>query len=138
MQKDSPDQDIVARAGAPICSTCGDTHMMTLHSDVGDEREVMCTRCPTPCQECRAGGNGPFCGSTPCDCPCHADAWQYKGETSLPSGALQPALDLCFEGMTLVLRAEKGLDWKNVTLPTEVVDVCDEGGRTKESATRNG
>jgi hypothetical protein len=51
----------------PVCSTCNDTHAMTL----GD-RTVMCTRCPTPCQSCRAGGVGPFCGSTPCTCECHA------------------------------------------------------------------
>lgn len=31
----------------------------------------MCTRCPVPCQECRAGGTGAFCGKTPCGCQCH-------------------------------------------------------------------
>lgn len=31
----------------------------------------MCTRCPVPCQECRAGGTGAFCGKTPCECQCH-------------------------------------------------------------------
>lgn len=54
-----------------VCSTCKDTHRMTLHLDNGDEQTVMCTRCPRPCQECRAGGNGPFCEVTPCACPCH-------------------------------------------------------------------
>lgn len=53
--------------GRPVCSTCNDSHAMT----IGD-RTVMCTRCPTPCHACRAGGNGPFCGSTPCPCKCHA------------------------------------------------------------------
>lgn len=53
-----------------VCSTCNDTHRMEL----GD-RVVMCTRCPTPCEQCRqrAPGFGPgaYCGSTPCACACH-------------------------------------------------------------------
>jgi len=48
------------------CSSCKDTRTMTLR-----EQEVMCTRCPTPCQGCRASGNGPFCETTPCPCRCH-------------------------------------------------------------------
>lgn len=55
----------------PVCSTCGDTHRMTL----GD-REVMCTRCPTPCEACRVrhrgSGAGAYCSATPCSCGCHA------------------------------------------------------------------
>lgn len=50
----------------PVCSVCGDTHQMQL----GD-REVMCTHCPVPCAFCRAGGNGPYCTTTPCRCHCH-------------------------------------------------------------------
>ena len=50
----------------PTCKTCNDTHEMPL-----DDRMVMCTRCPVPCQSCRAGGNGPFCETTPCVCACH-------------------------------------------------------------------
>lgn len=53
-------------AKKPVCSLCDDTHLMQL-----DGREVMCTFCPTPCQKCRAGGNGPYCTTTPCDCECH-------------------------------------------------------------------
>ena len=53
-------------AGGAICSTCNDTHVMSL----GDS-QVMCTSCPAPCQECRAGGTGPFCAQTPCSCACH-------------------------------------------------------------------
>lgn len=49
-----------------VCSTCNDTHLMPY----GEDR-VMCTRCPVPCQECRAGGTGAFCGKTPCECQCH-------------------------------------------------------------------
>ena len=51
---------------APVCKTCNDTHTMML-----DERQVMCTRCPTPCQKCRQGGMGPYCENTPCSCECH-------------------------------------------------------------------
>lgn len=56
---------------ARVCSTCNDTHQMPFGGD-GDRRMVMCTRCPTPCQHCRAGGNGPYCENTPCSCVCHA------------------------------------------------------------------
>ena len=49
-----------------MCSTCNDTHLMSY----GEDR-VMCTRCPVPCQKCRAGGTGAFCGKTPCECQCH-------------------------------------------------------------------
>jgi len=60
-----------SRAAAPVCKRCNDTHRMTLHSVSGEERLVMCTACPIPCQKCRAGGNGPFCENTPCPCECH-------------------------------------------------------------------
>src|SRR5258708_3683073 len=45
---------------------CNDTHIM-------NDKGWMCTRCPTPCQECRgrAGGYAPFCETTPCSCLCH-------------------------------------------------------------------
>jgi len=61
----------------PVCSTCNDTHQMVLHGEMGhDERVVMCTRCPTPCEECRTRGpgraGGPYCATTRCACQCHA------------------------------------------------------------------
>jgi hypothetical protein len=49
---------------APVCATCGDTHVMAL----GDRR-VNCTACPTPCGKCR---DGAYCAQTPCRCSCHA------------------------------------------------------------------
>ncbi len=55
-----------------VCTTCNDTHIMVMGEGGYDEREVMCTRCPVPCQKCRAGGNGAFCERTPCSCACHA------------------------------------------------------------------
>lgn len=54
---------IVDPKTVPVCSTCNDTHRMPLV-----DREVMCTHCPTPCENCRAG---PYCGKTPCTCECH-------------------------------------------------------------------
>lgn len=54
----------------PVCSTCCDTHRMTLHEGE-DEREVMCTRCPVPCERCRSKPQGPYCAATPCPCECH-------------------------------------------------------------------
>jgi len=47
-----------------VCDTCDDTHMMVM-SERGD---VMCTRCPVPCGDCRSGA---YCKETPCDCSCH-------------------------------------------------------------------
>jgi hypothetical protein len=53
---------------AYICSRCNDTHEVDwVESGV----RVMCTSCPVPCQDCRKGGNGAYCESTPCDCGCH-------------------------------------------------------------------
>lgn len=54
----------VEPAGGYVCDYCKDTHVMPATG-------FMCTRCPTPCQECRQGGNGPFCETTPCSCACH-------------------------------------------------------------------
>ena len=54
----------------PACSTCSDTHRMAL-----EEREVPCTSCPRPCEECRGLYQGvrigAYCETTPCGCRCH-------------------------------------------------------------------
>lgn len=50
----------------PVCSTCNDTHSVPYNGTY-----VMCTRCPTPCGDCRRGGSGPYCAKTPCSCECH-------------------------------------------------------------------
>ena len=63
-----------ARGASPVCATCNDTHAMVLHKDGDVDQTVMCTGCPTPCQKCRQGGNGPYCGVTPCGCACHRRA----------------------------------------------------------------
>lgn len=55
-----------AAAKVPVCATCRDTHRMMLR-----DREVMCTRCPVPCEAC-ARSPGPYCATTPCLCACHA------------------------------------------------------------------
>jgi len=55
-----------AQAARAVCATCLDTHTMTLR-----DRQVPCTFCPTPCEACRAGGNGAYCAKTPCACDCH-------------------------------------------------------------------
>jgi hypothetical protein len=61
-----------------VCDTCNDTHTMPLHDSSGNVRDVMCTRCPTPCEKCRGrtpgGGGGPYCAKTPCACACHVRA----------------------------------------------------------------
>lgn len=54
------------------CTTCGDTHRMSLRGEL-----VPCTRCPVPCAKCRSGAGvpgqplGAYCASTPCACACH-------------------------------------------------------------------
>lgn len=53
-----------------VCETCNDTHMMTLYRS-GHARDVMCTRCPAPCEECRGTTNTAYCAVTPCPCACH-------------------------------------------------------------------
>lgn len=58
-----------------VCSTCNDTHRMLLAGS-----EVMCTRCPKPCQRCRAGGNGPYCEVTPCPCACHGATDELRSD----------------------------------------------------------
>lgn len=67
----------------PVCSTCRDTHWM---SRSGGKDNVMCTHCPTPCQRCRAGGNGPYCEHTPCSCDCHRKPSETvtEGASELP------------------------------------------------------
>ena len=87
----STTQDILANASMqvvpshppkPICTTCNDSHVMTLGTaDYDDEREVMCTHCPSPCQKCRVAGTGPYCTTTPCSCTCHSQHWQYRTVT---------------------------------------------------------
>ena len=59
---------LVVSAGdaEPVCYRCHDTHLMDF-----DGRKVMCTSCPSPCEECRKDGTGAFCQTTPCECDCH-------------------------------------------------------------------
>lgn len=47
--------DLKTTPAFPVCSTCNDTHAMTLHRANGDEQTVMCTHCPVPCRLCRLG-----------------------------------------------------------------------------------
>lgn len=63
----------------PICKTCNDTHRVL------DDQEVPCPNCPVPCDNCRKGGNGPYCDETPCLCECHWNQLAYKGHTPIDS-----------------------------------------------------
>lgn len=64
-----------------VCKTCKDTHRMTL-----GEREVPCTHCPRPCEECRGLYQGvrlgAYCQATPCPCGCH----KRRSGSDLPAG----------------------------------------------------
>lgn len=72
----------------PVCERCKDTHTMTFHTGSGDERQVPCTFCPTPCESCRGryrqGGASAYCAKTPCDCECH-----LPRSRSAPKGKLR-------------------------------------------------
>ncbi len=57
----------------PICDICSDSHSMELRGAI-----VCCTHCPVPCQDCRKGGVGAFCETTPCACLCHKNHPKYR------------------------------------------------------------
>ena len=61
----------------PVCTTCGDTHSMWLHTGSRDTRKVPCTFCPVPCSSCR-GHLSPYCRHTPCACECHTPKRSYS------------------------------------------------------------
>lgn len=54
-----------------VCTTCNDTHYMNV-----DERHVMCTQCPIPCEGCCGPPSGAFCEYTPCFCECHKSSYK--------------------------------------------------------------
>lgn len=52
-----------------VCEHCDDTHTM----QIGD-RNVLCTRCPTPCRRCAShDGTGAYCARPRCSCSCHEE-----------------------------------------------------------------
>lgn len=87
----------------PICSACNDTHLMG--------EGWACTRCPTPCEDCRSRGpgrfGGPFCAVTPCGCKCHANDHKYAGRSRQTHAIVSPqnVLDT-LESEAVSLRAE--------------------------------
>ncbi len=98
--RDAPDTQVSLAcpwppaAPQPVCETCQDTHLMWMHNSSGDLEQVMCTRCPTPCEGCRSRGpgqaGGPYCATTPCACACHP----FNAEAirqSIDEAALKPA-----------------------------------------------
>lgn len=77
---------------APVCDVCKDTHEVTTRRDGYEDRVIMCTSCPTPCDNCRQGagipgqGLGPYCSTTPCPCGCHKTKSWVEPEPSRASG----------------------------------------------------
>lgn len=73
-----------------VCKICNDAHQMHFE-ETGTDR--LCTHCPTPCQNCRAGGDGPYCETTPCPCDCHKKqpAKEEEFRAGLPAMALLKA-----------------------------------------------
>lgn len=80
----------------PVCSRCSDSHRM----DLGD-REVPCTFCPRPCEDCRSLYQGvrlgAYCETTPCPCGCHPRKDALKIENLLPNVVVEflPAPGVC-------------------------------------------
>lgn len=56
----------IVEESSPVCSTCSDTHVMPFRDGTAP-----CTRCPTPCDKCRAGVGRPYCAQPRCTCGCH-------------------------------------------------------------------
>lgn len=48
-----------------VCWVCQDSHRMSLQ-----DRLVPCTRCPSPCQDCRERLSA-YCEMAQCECCCH-------------------------------------------------------------------
>ena len=65
--------EALAMTTTTVCRVCLDTHRFP-------ESGHMCTSCPIPCEECRQGGRGAFCESTPCACKCHRN-WRASVTT---------------------------------------------------------
>lgn len=61
------DETIPVPAHVGACAHCEGSRQMYHH---GLERDVMCTRCPIPCDACRDGTRA-FCVAHPCECACH-------------------------------------------------------------------
>lgn len=74
-----------AKPQAPTCKTCNDTHKMWLERKEGF---VPCTKCLTPCNECR---DGAYCAETPCKCSCHKAA-EISGKLPAPTKPLPPEM----------------------------------------------
>lgn len=120
--------------GPPVCEMCRDTHLMWLHDSSGDSRQVMCTRCPTPCEGCRSrsggsfsspGVGGPYCQETPCACACHPFNAKAPPPVELQRHALfrhherclrasdpvnHPVITCSCEGGTKARRAKRALE----------------------------
>ncbi len=86
----------------PVCTTCSDTHRMWLGEE--DDRMVMCTHCPTPCQRC---GNGPYCETTPCPCKCHGDRFASRFELQFHTGEMITHSHESLEDVRVKARAEE-------------------------------
>ena len=54
-----------------VCSRCNDTHLIEHEGSRGYARKIMCTSCPSPCEDCKGGPWDAFCETTPCPCRCH-------------------------------------------------------------------
>lgn len=101
---------------APVCLTCLDTHQMAL-----DDRTVLCTHCPVPCNACAVGGVGAYCATTPCTCVCHGRPVGYGQDArSNRIENLTRLRDQCAANLEECLEAFKRnqLDFANVKLDT--------------------
>jgi hypothetical protein len=76
-----------------VCSSCKDSHLITLHRDGQEDRVVPCTSCPMPCDFCAfqiAGqSRDSYCAKTPCSCSCHV-VLPGPGRSRLPSAPVEP------------------------------------------------
>jgi hypothetical protein len=107
-----------------VCDTCNDTHRMSL----GD-RTVMCTRCPTPCEKCRAG---PYCTSTPCYCDCHkaASVSGYKPGVKRPPVVIYFNEEVTSTSLQKIKKLQEALQYLETTY-ADAKPLIGDGGRER-------
>lgn len=95
----------------PTCSTCNDTHWMSL---TAFGQQVPCSQCPLPCKKC--GNLTGFCRETPCSCDCHpraAPTPETAGEARPESLTTKRIVDLTTTARMLLSTLENLAPWNS-------------------------
>lgn len=104
----------------PVCSACNDSHEVWSERF---ERNILCTRCPVPCDKCRVK-QGAYCEHTPCNCSCHDDDFRYR-DRRLAEAAKAEAAEQDREAQQTTPPPEREKFWEGVVAVSAALD----GGR---------